>query len=109
MKTTNPIKTLDQQIKKHVQAMEQDVPPELETAFIEKLNGIVPGESPFHRHRFIYYGALVTAATVLLAVCLAGPFIPISFISSKDQWRRSRGSLGPGRPRGGPTGQHLYH
>ena len=70
MKTVKPIKALDHEIKKRVQAMEQDVPLELEAAFLEKLNGIVPEEYHFHRHRFIYYGALVTAATVLLVILL---------------------------------------
>jgi len=70
MKTINPIKTLDREIKKRVQSMEQDVPLELEAAFLEKLNGMVPEESHFHRHRFIYYGVLATAATVLLVILL---------------------------------------
>ena len=70
MKTVNPIKALDREIKNRVQAVEQEVPPELEAAFLEKLNGIVPGASHFHRHRFIYYGALATAATVLLVILL---------------------------------------
>jgi hypothetical protein len=70
MKTVKSIKAIDREIKKHVQAVEQEVPPELEAAFLEKLNGIVPEKSPFRRHRFIYYGALVTAATVLLVILL---------------------------------------
>lgn len=70
MKTVKPIKALDHEIKKRVQAMEQDVPLELEAAFLEKLNGMVPEEYHFHRHRFIYYGTLVTAATVLLVILL---------------------------------------
>jgi hypothetical protein len=70
MKTVKSIKALNREIKKRLQAMEQDVPLELEAAFLEKLNGIVPEEYHFHRHRFIYYGALVTAATVLLVILL---------------------------------------
>ena len=70
MKTVKPIKALDHEIKKRVQAMEQDVPLELEAAFLKKLNGMVPEEYHFHRHRFIYYGTLVTAATVLLVILL---------------------------------------
>jgi hypothetical protein len=70
MKTVKPIKTLDRQIKNRVQAVEQEIPPELETVFLEKLNGMAPEESHFHHHRFIYYGALVTAATILLVILL---------------------------------------
>jgi hypothetical protein len=70
MKTVKQIKTLDRQIKKRVQAVEQEIPPELEAAFLKKFNGMVPEESHLHHHRFIYYGALVTAATILLVILL---------------------------------------
>lgn len=70
MKTVKPIKTIDQEIKKRVQAVEQEVPLELEAAFLEKLNGIVPEKSHFSQHRFLYYGALVTAASILLVILL---------------------------------------
>jgi hypothetical protein len=70
MKTVNPIKAVDLEIKKRVQAVEQEVPLELEAAFLEKLNRIVPEKSHSRRHPFIYYGALVTAATVLLVILL---------------------------------------
>ena len=50
--------------------MEQEVPLELEAAFLEKLNGIVPEQSPPRRHPFIYYGVLATAATALLVILL---------------------------------------
>jgi hypothetical protein len=70
MKTINSIKTLDREIKKHVQAVEQEIPPELEAAFLEKLKGMAPEESHFHHHHFIYYGVLVTAATILLVILL---------------------------------------
>lgn len=70
MKMVNPIKAIDLKIKKHVQAVEQEVPLELESAFLEKLNRIVPEKSHPRRHPFIYYGVLVTAATVLLVILL---------------------------------------
>jgi hypothetical protein len=70
MKTVKPIKTIDREIKKRVQAVEQEVPLELEAAFLEKLNGIVPEKSHFRRHRYLYYGALVTAASILLVILL---------------------------------------
>lgn len=70
MKPVKPIKTIDREIKKRVQAVEQEVPLELEAAFLEKLNGIVPEKSHFRRHRFLYYGALVTAASILLVILL---------------------------------------
>ena len=70
MKTEKSINAMDHEIKKRIQAMEQEVPPELEAAFLENLNGIVPEKSHFQRYRFIYYGTLATAATVLLAILL---------------------------------------
>jgi hypothetical protein len=70
MKTVKPIKTIDREIKKRIQAVEQEIPPELEAAFLEKLNGTVPEIIHFRRRQLIYYGALVTAATVLLVILL---------------------------------------
>jgi hypothetical protein len=70
MRTVKSTKTIDRDIKKRVQAVEQDIPSKLEAAFLEKLDGIVPEKSHFRRHRLIYYGALVTAATILLVIFL---------------------------------------
>jgi hypothetical protein len=70
MKTAKPIKAIDREIKKRVQAVEQEIPLELEAAFLEKLDGIVPEKSHFRRHRFIYYGGLAAAATILLVILL---------------------------------------
>lgn len=70
MKTVKPIKAIDREIKKCVQAVEQEIPSELEAEFLLELNGIVPEKSHFRQHRFIYYGALVTAATILLVIFL---------------------------------------
>lgn len=70
MKRVKPIKVIDGEIKKHVQAVEQEIPPELEAAFLEKLNGMIPEESHLPRHRFVFYGVLVTAATILLVIFL---------------------------------------
>jgi hypothetical protein len=67
MKTKNSSSNLDREIKKSVQTVEYDVPLELETAFLEKLDDILPEKFNPHRHRLIYYG-LVTAASILLVI-----------------------------------------
>jgi hypothetical protein len=70
MKTVKLIEAIDREIKKRVQAVEQEIPLELEAAFLEEINGIVPEKSHFRQHRFLYYGALVTAASILLVILL---------------------------------------
>ncbi|UCH94262.1 MAG: hypothetical protein JSV88_28885 [Candidatus Aminicenantes bacterium] len=70
MKTIKSMKAFDQEIKKRVQAVDREIPRELENAFLEKLNRLVPEKPLAHRHRFIYYGALATAAAILLVIFL---------------------------------------
>ncbi|MCP5105312.1 MAG: hypothetical protein GY950_18130 [bacterium] len=60
---------LDLEIKKRVQAVELDVPRDLEEEFMKELAGMTP-ELPPKRRNLVYMGALATAATFLLAVFL---------------------------------------
>jgi hypothetical protein len=63
-------KKIDREIKKRVRAVESDIPPALEKAFLEKLEGIEPGKIRPREKRFVYYGVLAAAASLLLAVLL---------------------------------------
>jgi len=63
-------KKWDREIKKRVQAVERDIPPDLETSFLEKIEEITPGKSPPGKQPLVYYGVLAAAASVLLAVLL---------------------------------------
>jgi len=66
---------IDLEIKRHIQALEKDIPKGIEDAFLEKIREPIPLKSelrdsfPAHR-RWYYYGALATAATILLAILL---------------------------------------
>jgi hypothetical protein len=88
MKTKKAPNTLDREIKKSVQAVEYDVPLELEAAFLEKLDDILPEESNPHQHRLIYYG-LVTAVSILIVIFFF--FYPIfngqeSHLEAEEIW-----------------------
>ena len=63
-------KKFDREIKKHVQAVESDIPPALEKAFLEKLDKILPGKIRTRESRFVYYGVMAAAASILLAMLL---------------------------------------
>lgn len=66
------IKTFDREVMKRVQAVERDIPPDLERTFLEEFNTIIPEkESRRARRRPVfYYGGLAAAAAVLLAAFL---------------------------------------
>ncbi len=92
MKTTITEKNLDREIRKRVQALEQEIPQEVENSFLEKLDGIVPGLPQVHRSRFFYYGALATAASILLAILfllLPSLHRPLPHAGSQDVWVQS--------------------
>lgn len=82
MKTEKSIKVFDRGIKKRVQALDSDIPLELEAAFLEKLEKIVPEKSHRCRQYLVYYGVLAAAATIILAVLL---FIFPLFYQQIDQ------------------------
>lgn len=62
-------KKFDREIMKRVQAVERDIPADLERAFLEKLEEIAPVKRRRERNTF-YYGVLASAASLLLAVLL---------------------------------------
>ena len=66
MRTIISRKNLDQKIKKCIQAVEQEVPPQVETAFMAKLHQAIPHRPP--RRSGIYWGVLAAAATLLLVI-----------------------------------------
>jgi hypothetical protein len=66
------IKTFDREVMKRVQAVERDIPPDLERTFLEEFNTVIP-EKERGRSRgrpVVYYGGLAAAAAVLLAAFL---------------------------------------
>ena len=77
----NSMKELDREVERIVQAVEHEVPPAVERAFLEEIKGIIPGEAnrcpreprkprkPRERS-FFYYSGLAAAAAVLLAAIL---------------------------------------
>lgn len=62
--------TIDNEIKKRVQATEQDIPVDLELKFMEELNRMAPGPHAGEKHRFLSRRALAVAASILLAAFL---------------------------------------
>lgn len=62
-------KRFDDELKKRVQAVEQDIPTELEKTFMEKLDGLSPEKKKRTLRRFP--GTIAAAASLLLAVLLA--------------------------------------
>ncbi len=65
-------KTFDREIMKRVQAVEHDVPPDLERRFLEEFNAVIPGKEKRRvgGRPVVYYGGLAAAAVLLLAVFL---------------------------------------
>lgn len=61
-------KRFDEEIKKRVRALEQDIPPGLEETFMEKLDGLSPVKMRTLR---VPRGALAAAASLLIVVLLA--------------------------------------
>ena len=66
---------LDREIKRRVRALEREIPLELESSVLERIDGIVPlpskaPESPRGYRHWFYYGAVAAAATVLLMLLL---------------------------------------
>ena len=67
------IKTIDKEIKKRVQAVESDIPDDLEKTFMKELSRLsMASEPPARRRRrsLLFMGALATAASFLLAAFL---------------------------------------
>jgi len=65
-------KRLDEEIKKRVRALEQDIPAGLEETFLEKLDQKPDSLSPVtQRPRRVSPGALAAAASLLIVVLLA--------------------------------------
>ncbi len=66
------IETIDKEIKKRVQAVESDIPDDLEKKFMKELSRLsMASESPTRRRRsLLFMGALATAASFLLAAFL---------------------------------------
>jgi hypothetical protein len=61
-------KRWDREVMKRVQAVERQVPPDLETAFLREIQAITPRPPRQQKPRAFYYGALAAAAAVLLVV-----------------------------------------
>ena len=61
-------KHVDEMITKRVQAVEQDIPIDLEKRFMDELDGFSPVKKRTNR---VFIGVLATAASFLLAVLLA--------------------------------------
>ena len=92
MKTAITEKNFDREIRKRVQTLEQEIPRELENDFLEKLDGIVPVLPQVQRSRFFYYGALATAASILLAILfllLPSLHRPLPHADSQEVWVQS--------------------
>lgn len=80
---------MDKEIMQRVQAVERDIPGELETTIMKELGQIdmTPGPLPDHMRRtqlmekktLLYVGALATAASLLLAVLLLVTAFPSLF------------------------------
>ncbi|NIM15467.1 MAG: hypothetical protein GTO45_26115 [Candidatus Aminicenantes bacterium] len=66
------IKTFDREVMKRVQAVEHDIPPDLERTFLEEFKTIIPEKERRRGRRrpVVYYGGLAAAAAVLLAAFL---------------------------------------
>lgn len=66
----NREKIFDREVRKRVQSVEQDIPPDLEKAFLEEFKTVIPEKEKqgARRHPVVYYGGL--AAAVLLAAFL---------------------------------------
>ena len=65
-------KPLDEEIRKRVRALEQDIPAGLEERFLEKLDGKPDGLFPVkQRPRRVSRGVLAAAASLLIVVLLA--------------------------------------
>jgi hypothetical protein len=64
--------TIDKEIKKRVQAVESDIPGDLEKKFIKELDHIsmAPGLPNTKKRSLFFMGALATAASFLLAAFL---------------------------------------
>lgn len=61
-------KHVDEEIKKRIQTVEQDIPADLEKTFMEKLDGLSPVKKRTNR---VFIRVLATAASFLLVVLLA--------------------------------------
>ena len=59
---------LDQEIKRSIQAVEQEVPSRVEDAVLAEFLRAVPLHLPSLRRRRIYWGVLAAAATLLLVI-----------------------------------------
>jgi hypothetical protein len=64
--------TIDKEIKKRVQAVESDIPGDLEKTFMKELSRLSMASGPPARRRrsLLFMGALATAASFLLAAFL---------------------------------------
>ncbi len=74
-KINRDFETIDNEIKKRVQAVELDIPRDVEERFMEALEhvSVTPGPPRREKKNLIYMGALATAASILLAVFLLVP------------------------------------
>ncbi len=68
---------LDREIARRVQAVESDIPPHLERAFMDAMDhmdrpvgGLTTDQPPRWKRRPFYYGALAAAATLLLVTLI---------------------------------------
>lgn len=66
------LENIDKEIKKRVQAVESDIPNDLEKKFIKELNhmSVTPGLPHTKKRSLFFMGALATAASFLLAAFL---------------------------------------
>lgn len=67
--------TIDNEIKKRVQAVEQDIPADLEKKFTEELDHMAPGSRGREKRRFLSARTLAAAASILLVVFLLVPML----------------------------------
>jgi anion-transporting ArsA/GET3 family ATPase len=65
--------TIDNEIKKRVQATEHDIPVDLEKKFMQELNRMASGAGIKEKRRILSSRALAVAASILLAVFLLVP------------------------------------
>lgn len=74
-KINRDFETIDNEIKKGVQAVELDIPRDVEERFMEALERVsaTPGPPRREKKNLIYMGALATAASILLAAFLLVP------------------------------------
>jgi hypothetical protein len=66
-----PVNDFERTLMNKVQALDSDIPIELEDSFLEKLEEITPANAPNRRRPMFLYGSIASASAVLIAVWLS--------------------------------------